>query len=168
MSGPSFLSPGPLLHPDPSGEGSASDRGQVEHADLWITNDRAIIDSIQDRVVNAADEHGYSSSAQFALRLAMEEAIVNAFKHGHRDLPPETQVHVEFEVSPSRIFFMVEDQGPGFTPESVPDPTLDENLERPSGRGLVLMRAYMTRVEYNDRGNRVEMELHRPESDAGD
>lgn len=133
---------------------------------MWITNDRETIDGIQDRVVQAAEVLGYSSSAQFALRLAIEEAIINAFKHGHAALDAQTPIHVHFEVNPRRIFVAIEDQGPGFTPENVPDPTLDENLERPSGRGLILMRAYMTRVDYNDRGNRVEMELIKPESDA--
>ncbi len=153
-----------LLHPSSEGTGGApQDGGDADT--LKIQNDRAIIDSVQDRVIDAAEHLGYSTSAQFALRLAMEEAIVNAFKHGHRGLPPNTPIVFEFSVTPERIFVSVEDQGPGFTPMAVPDPTLDENLERPSGRGLVLMRAYMTRIEHNERGNRVEMELARPESE---
>ncbi len=51
----------------------------------------------------------------------------------------------------------IEDQGRGFQPEEVPDPFAPENLERPSGRGLVLMRNYMTSVRYNAAGNRVTM-----------
>jgi serine/threonine-protein kinase RsbW len=173
MSDAPHLFSRPLAHPGhPEGfsTGGAGDRGGAgdgSDADsLWIINNREKIDSIQDRVVNAAEVLGYSSSAQFALRLAIEEAIINAFKHGHAGLDPKTPIHVHFEVTSSRIFIAVEDQGSGFTPEDVPDPTLDENLERPSGRGLILMRAYMTRVDYNDRGNRVEMELIKPESDA--
>jgi serine/threonine-protein kinase RsbW len=164
----------PLAHPDHPGGASAGGAsghtggaGDGSDSDsIWITNDRETIDAIQDRVVQAAETLGYSSSAQFALRLAIEEAIINAFKHGHAGLDSKTPIHVHFEVDARRIFVAVEDQGPGFTPEDVPDPTLDENLERPSGRGLILMRAYMTRVDYNDRGNRVEMELIKPESDA--
>jgi serine/threonine-protein kinase RsbW len=56
----------------------------------------------------------------------------------------------------------VEDQGPGFDPGSVPDPTLEENLERGSGRGLLLIRAYMASVRYNASGNRLEMIYERP------
>ena len=114
--------------------------------------------------MEAAEECGYSKSARFALRLAMEEALANAFRHGHRGLPAITTVDVEYAVSDDAIRVAVQDQGPGFTPEAVPDPTLDENLETPGGRGLVLMRAYMTKIAYNDTGNRVEMELRRPES----
>lgn len=153
-----------LLHPDPS-DGLGAPPPAGDHDSLMIQNDRAIIDSVQDRVIDAADHLGYSTSAQFALRLALEEALVNAFKHGHKGLPESTPVKFEFDVTPHRILVTVEDQGPGFQPKQVPDPTLDENLERPSGRGLVLMRAYMTRIEHNDRGNRVEMELIKPESE---
>ena len=114
-------------------------------------------------MVERAEELGYSRGARFALRLAMEEAIVNAFRHGHRALPAETPIEVEYSLDEDRIRVAVHDQGPGFAPAQVPDPTLDENLEMPSGRGLVLMRAYMTRVWHNAAGNRVEMELRRRE-----
>ncbi len=129
-----------------------------------LANNRDEIAALQDLVVERAMDMGYSKSAVFALRLAIEEALANAFRHGHRDLPPETPVEVEYEFSDERIHVAVEDKGPGFTPSAVPDPTLDENLETPGGRGLVLMRAYMTKIEHNETGNRVEMELRRPES----
>ncbi|MEN0019486.1 MAG: ATP-binding protein [Planctomycetota bacterium] len=140
-------------HPDPH-----PDAERIE-----LANDRDAIDDVENTIISLADTHGYSQSAQFALRLAIEEAVVNAFKHGHRDLPEHLTVSIEYFVNSERIFVAVEDQGPGFTPSDVPDPTLDENLELPSGRGLVLMQAYMTRVEYVGRGNRVEMELIRAE-----
>ncbi len=130
-------------------------------ATIELVNDRDAIDSVEDRIVELAEAAGFSKSARFALRLAVEEAIINAFKHGHATLSPDTPVTVEYEVGPSRVFVAVEDQGPGFVPEAVPDPTLDENLELPSGRGLVLIRAYMTSVTYNERGNRVELVLER-------
>ena len=58
--------------------------------------------------------------------------------------------------------------GPGFDPDAIPDPTLDENLEIPSGRGLLLMRAYMRSVEFNAVGNVVQMVYRRPPDDASD
>lgn len=129
-----------------------------------LANNRDEIAALQDLVIERAEDLGYSKGAVFALRLAIEEALANAFRHGHRDLPPETPVEIEYELSDERIHVTVEDKGPGFTPATVPDPTLDENLETPGGRGLVLMRAYMTKIEHNETGNRVEMELRRPES----
>jgi serine/threonine-protein kinase RsbW len=130
---------------------------------LSLINDRDQISALEDLVVEKAEELGYSRGARFALRLAMEEAIVNAFRHGHRGLPPQIPIEIEYSLDDSRIHIAVHDQGPGFVPAQVPDPTLDENLEMPSGRGLVLMRAYMTRIWHNQAGNRVEMELHRRE-----
>jgi len=129
-----------------------------------LINDRDQIGALQDLVVECAEELGYSYGARFALRLAMEEAIANAFRHGHRDLPADTPVEVKYTLTHESIRLIVEDRGPGFVPEAVPDPTLDENLEVPGGRGLVLMRAYMTKIVHNKTGNRVEMELRRPES----
>jgi serine/threonine-protein kinase RsbW len=66
-------------------------------------------------------------------------------------------------VKAQQIECSVEDQGAGFTPEEVPDPTLEENIERGSGRGLLLIRAYMTSVEYNKKGNKVTMVYDKPE-----
>lgn len=129
-----------------------------------LANNRDEIAALQDLVIERAEDLGYSKGAVFALRLAIEEALANAFRHGHRDLPAETPVEIEYQLSDERIHVTVEDKGPGFTPATVPDPTLDENLETPGGRGLVLMRAYMTKIEHNETGNRVEMELRRPES----
>ncbi|MEL7474517.1 MAG: ATP-binding protein, partial [Planctomycetota bacterium] len=90
-------------------------------------------------------------------------------KHGHKDLPDSATVGVEYRVTSDRVVLAVQDRGPGFTPGEVPDPTLDENLELPSGRGLMLMRAYMSDVRHNEAGNRVEMTLlAEPEDDDDD
>ena len=111
---------------------------------------------VQDAVIAAATAHGFTESQIFAIRLAMEEALTNAIKHGNR-LSPGKLVHVEFDCSDSRFRVQVTDEGPGFTPEGVPDPTRGENLERPSGRGVMLMKAYMTKVSFSPSGNRVTM-----------
>lgn len=105
---------------------------------------------------------GFPRSAQFAIRLSLEEAVTNAFSHGHRDLGPDEAVSVEYEVGPDSVWIAVEDRGPGFSPGVVPDPTLDENLSKPTGRGLMLIRAYMTEVTHNERGNRLMMRFERP------
>jgi serine/threonine-protein kinase RsbW len=68
---------------------------------------------------------------------------------------------VDCLVSPELVRIEVADQGPGFDPASVPDCTLEERLEVPTGRGVMLMRTFMTRLEYNATGNRVLMEKRR-------
>ena len=67
------------------------------------------------------------------------------------------KVHIAYRVLADRFEVHITDEGPGFDPGDVPDPTAVENLERPCGRGLMLMRHYMTEVAYNGRGNRVTM-----------
>jgi len=127
-----------------------------------LVHDRNQITTLIDQVLKLAESQAYGESALFAIRLAIEEAITNAFEHGHRGLDPSTTVHVEFAVSPTKIEIAIEDQGPGFLPSSLPDPTLQENLSKPSGRGVMLMRAYMTDVYFNQVGNRVKLRYIRP------
>jgi len=96
----------------------------------------------------------------FGVHLALEEALVNAVKHGNR--MDETKfVHVVCRLSPEKLYVQIRDEGPGFKLEEVPDCTEDENLEKCSGRGIMLMRNFMSRVEYNDSGNMVTMEKSR-------
>jgi serine/threonine-protein kinase RsbW len=105
----------------------------------------------------------WSEDELFAVHLAVEEALMNALKHGNC-LDASKYVHMVTELSERQVRIQITDEGSGFDPEDVPDPTLDENLEVPSGRGLMLMRAFMTRVEFNERGNQVTMEKLRSPS----
>jgi serine/threonine-protein kinase RsbW len=97
------------------------------------------------------------------IHLALEEALVNAIRHGNRS-DINKRVHVACKLSASRLWVQIRDEGPGFNPEDVPDPTEPDRLEVPSGRGIMLMRAFMSRVEYNEIGNCVVMEKERPET----
>ena len=93
----------------------------------------------------------------FGIRLALEEAVVNAMKHGN--LLDETKLtRINCKISPDRFWIEIEDEGVGFDPQEVPDCTAEENLDKTSGRGLLLMKHYMTCVRYNDSGNKVVME----------
>lgn len=128
---------------------------------------RPEIDRAQEQVLATLERLGYPDAARFAVRLAMEEALTNAFHHGHKGLPPDETVRMEYRATPDQIEIIVEDKGPGFNPNDVPDPTRDENLEIPTGRGLLLMRAYMAEVEYLGRGNRVRMVYRVPSAVGG-
>jgi len=141
-----------------------SDRGtQIDGATtVDLAYDRAKISTLIDQILENAQTLGYGSSAIFAIRLAIEEAITNAFEHGHEGLDPSTTVRIEYRVDTSDIQVAVQDQGPGFVPADLPDPTLLENLSKPSGRGVMLMRAYMTEVSFNDSGNRVKLRYIKP------
>jgi serine/threonine-protein kinase RsbW len=96
----------------------------------------------------------YSVSDRRAVRLALEEAIVNGVRHGNLSDPTKC-VRVRYCADREAVMIEVEDEGPGFDPDRVADPTLAENLGRPGGRGLFLMRYFMTWVCFSGRGNRV-------------
>ncbi len=118
------------------------------------------VERVQAMIAAALQERGYSSDAMFAIRLCLEEALVNAFRHGNQFQAGLT-VRLWGTISPNEVRVEVEDQGEGFDPGGVPDPTADENLEIPSGRGIMLMRAYMSEVEYLGPGNHVRMVFRR-------
>jgi serine/threonine-protein kinase RsbW len=96
----------------------------------------------------------------FAVHLATDEALVNAISHGNAE---DATKHVRFScrVSPQKIHIEIVDEGPGFDPKRLPDPTTPERIGCPGGRGVMLMRAFMNRVEFLDRGNHVVLEKER-------
>jgi serine/threonine-protein kinase RsbW len=100
--------------------------------------------------------HRFSEEDIFAVHLAMEEALINAIKHGNK-WDPDKEVKVDYSVSPDKVDISMTDEGTGFNPETVPDPRLGENLYKSEGRGILLMQSYMDLVEYNKQGNRVHM-----------
>lgn len=105
----------------------------------------------------------YPDAAAFAVKLAMEEAIVNGIKHGNAG-DESRAVIVAWNVQSEAVTLSVEDEGPGYAPEQVPDPRNPDLLEVPGGRGLLLMKAYMHEITHNERGNRVTMTYRKPAS----
>ncbi len=123
---------------------------------LSISSELSSARQVEQRLITELRRQNYPDDCLFAVRLALEEALSNAIKHGNR-LDPEKTVTVRFSVEPEKVQLIVTDQGQGFDPAAVPDPTTDERLEDPSGRGITLMRAYMDEVIYNSRGNEVRL-----------
>ncbi len=99
---------------------------------------------------------GYSDASCFAIKLALEEGINNAIKHGNK-FDASKSIDLTYHIAPDRAAITIADEGPGFDPARLPDPTADENLEKPTGRGVMLMHAYMDEVWFNDKGNEVHM-----------
>lgn len=125
-------------------------------AEQSIPSDLAEGRRVQDDIEAALHAAGYGDQDVFYIKLAMEEALVNAIKHGNQ-LDPAKRVFVSYTVGPDRFDVKIADEGPGFDPGEVPDPTLPENIDRPCGRGLFLIRRFMTDVTYHGRGNVVTM-----------
>jgi serine/threonine-protein kinase RsbW len=131
-----------------------------EQFEVVIPSDTSAGQAVQERIVARLEQLEYSSRDVFGVRLALEEALVNAIKHGNR-MDPHKSVRVECSISAEFLRVVIEDQGAGFQPDDVPDPTEEENLERPCGRGIMLMRAFMSHVEYQGRGNVLVLEKRR-------
>jgi len=101
--------------------------------------ERALLDLI-------AEASG-SSDDEYWLVTALREALANAIRHGNRQ-DPARQVRVDFQLHEKTLRIRVEDEGLGFNPADVPDPTDPENLLRPSGRGIFYMRQFMDQVDF--------------------
>jgi serine/threonine-protein kinase RsbW len=111
---------------------------------------------IEAEILAACEKHHFNEADLFAMKLALEEALVNAVKHGNK-LDKCKKVRVHYRICDQRVDVTIEDEGPGFNPAELPDPLAEENIERCSGRGILLMRAYMSSVVFNPQGNKVTL-----------
>jgi serine/threonine-protein kinase RsbW len=113
--------------------------------------------STMEEILGKLKSLGWEGRDLFAVEMALIESLTNAIRHGNA-LDEAKHVEVECRVSRERFWLQVKDEGNGFQPLQVPDCTADENLDCTGGRGLALMKAYMTSVEYNEQGNCVTLE----------
>lgn len=129
-----------------------------------IPSDLAEARRLQDEIEDALQANRYGERDIFSIRLALEEVLVNAMKHGNQ-LDPAKFVRGEYSVTDEQFDIRIEDEGPGFDPNDVPDPTEVDGIERACGRGVFLIKHYMSRVEYHGRGNVVTMTRLRSPAD---
>lgn len=97
---------------------------------------------------------------EFSFRVALGEALQNAIIYGNRE-DPSKSVHVQLRVGERQVEVRVQDEGDGFDPSIVPDPSIPDRLHREEGRGLFLIRQLVDDVSFNDRGNSICMVLRR-------
>lgn len=137
-----------------------SDESWIWSCDESIPSQRGAGQAIVTLVLDQLKSNDWSERDVFGIHLALEEALVNAIIHGN-GLDAGKEVLVKCRLDADRLRVEIRDQGTGFQAIDVPDPTDCENIERPCGRGIMLMRSFMTTVEYNDSGNCVSMEKQR-------
>ena len=121
-----------------------------------IPSDFAAGRQVQKAIIDEVEKHRYGHQSCFAIKLALEEALINAIKHGNKT-DPTKKVYVTADITDDRAQIEIEDEGPGFKRSDVPDPTCDANLHKCSGRGILLIEAYMTSVEWSCNGRRIKM-----------
>lgn len=131
-----------------------STQGRIN--ELQVTSDLLAAKQPEQEILESLESFGYPEQTIFAIKLALEEAIVNAIKHGNQGNPAK-HITVRYDVNPARTVILVADQGGGFCLDKVPDCTAEENIYRPCGRGIMLMRAYMDKVRYCRNGTVVRM-----------
>ncbi len=116
----------------------------------------SLMHSILDYLMKRVEKNGIVDAENSNLFIALDEAFVNAIKHGNK-FNADKIVKISAEVSPTEARFTIEDEGEGFNVAEIPDPTNPENLFKTSGRGVLIIHNIMDEVKYNERGNRLTM-----------
>jgi len=123
---------------------------------ISITSVAPSILGVCSELLSELKANAFSEEDIFAVHLAVQEAFLNAIKHGN-GMDVSKKVKIDYSVGTDSVEISMRDEGKGFDPEGVPDPRLGENLYKIEGRGLLLMRSYMDEVRFNRRGNCVHM-----------
>ena len=138
----------------------AADSRRVEIS-IRVPTDLDVVEEAVDLVARHCLASGVAPrAARFNLRVALCEALANAIVYGNR-LDPEKRVYVRVEVADEELAVYVRDEGEGFDPEHVPNPTDPERIGLEEGRGIFLIRQMVDEVHYNDRGNSICMIMRR-------
>lgn len=146
---------------------AAESIGPVNDFVLELPSDPGTIERAVEYVVaqcrGCAVEH---RRLRLNFRVGLAEALANAMLYGNSE-DPSKRVRLEVSVAPRQVEARVTDQGTGFDPSAVPDPTEPANISRTHGRGLFLMRSLLDEVVFNERGNSVTLVLRAGLSGSG-
>jgi serine/threonine-protein kinase RsbW len=132
-----------------------------EKIEFELPSDVSLMNGVLQYLIERVAKLGVIKPERSNLFIALDEAFVNAVKHGNKNDPTKL-VRITAELSPQEARFTVEDEGEGFNVQEIPDPRDPANLFKASGRGVLLIYNIMDKVEYNERGNRLTM-IKRPE-----
>jgi serine/threonine-protein kinase RsbW len=119
----------------------------VETTELSLPSRLEAVAEAAAAVAGVVSRSGVDENAAFGIDMAVREAVTNAVLHGNK-LDETKVVEVTVNVSSAAVEIQVHDQGAGFNPEAVPDPTKDENILKTSGRGIFFMRNFMDEVDW--------------------
>ena len=130
---------------------------------IVIESTPSTIVGVYERILSELKANHFSQEDIFAVHLALQEAFLNALKHGNK-MNASKDIKIDYLLGSDRIEISMMDEGNGFDPDSVPDPRLGKNLYKTEGRGLLLMRSYMDVVKFNELGNCVHMVRYKEKS----
>lgn len=123
---------------------------------LEISSRPESINTIEKLIDDLRSEHNIHEDAYGNILVAVTEAVNNAIQHGNK-YDPNKKVKVNYELEEDTISFTVVDQGIGFDYYNLPDPTAPENLEKPTGRGVFLMKHLADQIIFSENGSMVEL-----------
>jgi len=126
------------------------------NSSIVVDSKSSAVIEVCNEILSKLEEHNFDKDDIFAVHLTLEEAFLNAVKHGNKN-DPTKKVKIDYSVNAEKVEITITDEGPGFKPESVDDPRFGAGLYEPGGRGLLLMNSYMDIVKYNEDGNSVYM-----------
>ena len=128
---------------------------------LVISSEVRLVDVVHTASETMAGIAGFEEDDALNVGIAVREAVINAMLHGNR-MDPSRKVEVSLQARPRSLRARVRDQGAGFDSAATPDPTLGDNLMRSSGRGLLVMRAFVDKVDFKFlEGRGMEVTLHK-------
>jgi len=114
---------------------------------------------IESFIDNSKEEFEFEDDIYGNIMVAVTESVNNAIRHGNK-FDKDKNVYLTLQVEDNQLLFEVEDEGPGFDYENLPDPTAPENLENPGGRGIFLMRNLCDEVNFFDQGKKVQLKFN--------
>ena len=127
---------------------------------IVIESTPSAIEKVCSQILVELERGEFCQEDVFAVHLALEEAFINAARHGNK-MDPGKEIRIDYSVDLEKVAITVADEGSGFDPDKVPDPRCGDNIYRAEGRGVLLIRSYMDVVEYNEQGNGVRMIKYR-------
>ena len=122
---------------------------------------------VEQEIIEDLERQGYDDNALFSIRLALDEALINALKHGNKGDPTRT-LKIDYQSDDNRAVISVEDEGEGFDHQNLTDPTEMEHLRRTHGRGIFLIRKFTHDVKFNEKGNCITFTYKKEPSRTGE
>ena len=129
-----------------------------ENKSLTISSKTENIVVVESLINDICDKFKISEDYYGNILVALTEAVNNAIQHGNKNNPSK-HINISFNIRPDHISFTIKDEGPGFDYSHIPDPTSPENIEKPNGRGVFLMKNLADSVEFEDNGSTVKLDF---------
>lgn len=128
--------------------------GIIQHIEL--SSQLESLSQIEKFIDDVCEQHNFGEDHYGNILIALTEAVNNAITHGNK-LDPNKKVNLNMETTTNDVEFTIKDEGAGFDVSSVPDPTLPENLEKLSGRGIFLMKTLADHVDFEENGTTIKL-----------